>query len=294
MAARVSDEPRTGEGGSSTASNTQTLSRGGELQAGRARSSSPRTALLEVAHPGTHPIHLPPPPMVAPPRGTPRTPISPVTLGGKGYSRGRCPVSRFPWILRSVKLPRFLTHNGNSPDSRLFARDSCVRLARFPSSDGIGPVSLLPWRNRCVRLARFPSSDGTDPVSPLPWMDRPQRLDRFPSSDGIGPLRLLFLRDSCVRLDRFPSSDGIGPLRLLVLSKIPVRLDRFPSSGGSVPFNPRLARRMTKTRGGVPPVEIPCQLDIGVVAFQLRVPVPRRVSFSPQRTLQSLMSPVFV
>ena len=39
---------------------------------------------------------------------------------------------------------------------------------------------------------------------------------------------------------------------------------------------------------------IPCQLDIAVVAFQLRAAVPRRVSFSPQRTLQSAMSPVFV
>ena len=82
-------------------------------------------------------MNMPPPPMVAE-----------VTLEGKGYSRGRCPVSRFPWIRRSVKLPRFLTHNGNSPDSRLFARDSCVRLDRFPSPDGIGPVRLLLLRYR--------------------------------------------------------------------------------------------------------------------------------------------------
>ena len=39
---------------------------------------------------------------------------------------------------------------------------------------------------------------------------------------------------------------------------------------------------------------IPFQPDIAVVAFQLRVPVPWRVSFSLQRTLQSAMSPVFV
>ena len=46
---------------------------------------------------------------------------------------------------------------------------------------------------------------------------------------------------------------------------------------------------------GVPALlEIPCQLDIAVDAFQLRVAVPRRVSFNPQRTLQSAMSPVFV
>ena len=49
------------------------------------------------------------------------------------------------------------------------------------------------------------------------------------------------------------------------------------------------------TRAGVPDKKIPLQPDIGVVAFQLtRVAVPRRVSFSPQRTLQSAMSPVFV
>ena len=39
---------------------------------------------------------------------------------------------------------------------------------------------------------------------------------------------------------------------------------------------------------------IPLQIDIAVDAFQLRVLVPRRVSFSPQRTLQSAMRPVFV
>ena len=76
-----------------------------------------------------------------------------------------------------------------------------------------------------------------------------------------------------------------------------VRLGRFASSGGSVPFSGgELPRTMliTTTRCGVPPSEIPRQLDIAVVAFQLREPVPRRVSFSPQRTLQSAMSPVFV
>ena len=205
MAARVSDAPRTGDGGSRTASSTQTLSPGGVPQLGSPRSSSPTTALVAVAHEGTHPIHIPPPPMVAE-----------VTLEGKGYSRGRCPVSRFPWMEKCVKLFRFSTHRGNSPDSWLFRRCSRKRLVRFPSSDGIDPVSPLSLRCSCVRLDRFPSSDGIDPVSPLLWMDRSQRLDRFPSSDGIGPLRLLFLRASCVRLDRFPSSDGIGPLRLLV------------------------------------------------------------------------------
>ena len=48
------------------------------------------------------------------------------------------------------------------------------------------------------------------------------------------------------------------------------------------------------TRCGVPPLPIPDQLVIAVVAFQFRVPVPRRVSFNPQRTLQSATSPVFV
>ena len=48
------------------------------------------------------------------------------------------------------------------------------------------------------------------------------------------------------------------------------------------------------TRWGVPDKKIPPQADIAVVAFHLREPVPRRVSFSPQRTLQSATSPVFV
>ena len=68
-------------------SSIQTLSPGGVPQEGRSRFSSPMTALLEVAHPGTHPIHMPPPPMVAP-----------MILEGRGLSRGRCPVSRFPWM----------------------------------------------------------------------------------------------------------------------------------------------------------------------------------------------------
>ena len=68
-------------------SSIQTLSPGGEPQLGRPRFSSPTTALLEVAHEGRHPMNMPPPPMVAE-----------VTLDGKGYSKGRCPVSRFPWM----------------------------------------------------------------------------------------------------------------------------------------------------------------------------------------------------
>ena len=138
-------------------SSTQTLSPGGVPQEGKARSSSPRTALLEVAHEGTHPIHMPPPPMVAL-----------VTLEGKGYSRGRCPVSRFPWMVKSVKLPRFSTHKGNSPDSWLFDRSSCVRLDRSASSDGMTPVRLFSLRYSWVRLESCPSSGGIDPVSLLP------------------------------------------------------------------------------------------------------------------------------
>ena len=183
-------------------SSTQTLSRGGVLQAGRARSSSPMTALLEVAHPGTHPIHLPPPPMVAE-----------VTLEGKGYSKGRCPVRRFPWMEKCVKLPRFSTHRGNSPDSRLSPSNNLCRVEMPPSSDGIGPLSPLLSRYRC------------------------ERLGRFPSSDGIDPIRLLPPRFSCVRLGRFPSSGGIDPIRLWPLRFSSARLDRFASSGGRLPFS---------------------------------------------------------
>ena len=95
-----------------------------------------------------------------------------------------------------------------------------------------------------------------------------------------------------------PSSGGIDPVRLLPVMLNCVKLGRFLSSGGSVPFNglgevaPRM--RIAWTRVGVPDKLIPRQLDIAVVAFQLREPVPRSVSLSPQRTLQSAMRPVFV
>ena len=75
------------------------------------------------------------------------------------------------------------------------------------------------------------------------------------------------------------------------------RLGRFASSDGSVPFSGlgEVSRmKIPPTRCGVTVNLIPTQLDIAVDAFQLREPVPRRVSFSPQRTLQSAMRPVFV
>ena len=113
-------------------SSIQTLSPGGVPQLGSPRFSSPLTAVVAVAHEGTHPIHMPPPPMVAE-----------VTLEENGYSRGRCPVIRFPWMENCCKLLRLSTHNGNSPDSRLFARSRYVRLGRFPSWVGIDPVRLF-------------------------------------------------------------------------------------------------------------------------------------------------------
>ena len=109
----------------------------------------------------------------------------------------------------------------------------------------------------------------------------------------------MLLKFSVVRFWRFPSSGGIDPVRLLLEMARFVRLGRFPSSGGSVPVSglgligPPMMR-IAMMRSGVPPEVIPCQLDIAVVAFQLRGPVPRRVFLTPQRTLQSAMSPVFV
>ena len=83
-------------------SSTQTLSPGGVPQLGRPRFSSPMTILLEVAHEGIHPMNMLPPPMVAlPTRETPKIDVTTLLiLAGKGYSRGRCPVSRFPWMLK--------------------------------------------------------------------------------------------------------------------------------------------------------------------------------------------------
>ena len=303
-------------------SSTQTLSPGGEPQLGRSRFSSPLTALVEVAHVGTHPIH-----MFSPPVGSPETlPISTrITLAGKGYSKGRCPVSRFRWMLNSPNLLRFSIHNGNSPDSRLCARNNTIRLDRLPSWDGIGPLSMLLWICSCVRLVRLPSCVGIDPVRLLPLryscvrlVRLPScvgidplillllrfivvRLDRLPSCVGIDPLILLLLRFIVVRLDRFPSWVGIDPVRLLLTMLRCVRLDRFPNSAGRLPFSSpgmmgiRFAVKLILvTRGGVPATVIPCQFDTAVVAFQLRVMVPRKVSFPAQRASQSATSPVLV
>ena len=119
-------------------SSTQTLSRGGELQAGRSRFSSPVTgASGSVAHEGIHPMNMLPPPMAAR-----------LILVGNGLSRGMCPVSRFSLMLIWSKLLMSSTHNGNSLDSRLLARNKYCRLEISPSSDGIGPVRLLLLRYR--------------------------------------------------------------------------------------------------------------------------------------------------
>ena len=143
---------------------------------GRPRFSSPKTGVFVVAHEGTHPMKLFPPPMVAE-----------VTLEGKGFSRGRCPVSRFPWMVNNVKLLRSSTHNGNSPDSWLFARYNCCSVEIPPSSDGMGPLRLLLLRFSCMRLGRFASSFGIDSVRLLPVMRMYVTLGRFPSSGGSVP-----------------------------------------------------------------------------------------------------------
>ena len=78
---------------------------------GSPRSSSPKTRVLVVAHEGRHPIHM----LVS----SVEMPIlAKTTVEGKGYSRGRFPVSRFLVMSIRCKLLRFETHNGNSPDSR--------------------------------------------------------------------------------------------------------------------------------------------------------------------------------
>ena len=101
----------------------------------------------------------------APGRSPTTLPISArFTLEGKGYSRGKCPVSRFPWIWIRTKLPMFSTHNGNSPDSRLLSRYNLCRVEIPPSSDGIGPLSPLFSSRSSVRLERLPSSGGISPV----------------------------------------------------------------------------------------------------------------------------------
>ena len=78
-------------------------------------------------------------------------------------------------------------------------------------------------------------------------------------------------------------------------------MDRFPNSVGRLPFSRPGMKGITVpvklilvTRGGVPATVIPCQLDTAVVAFQLRVMVPRKVSFPAQRASQSATSPVLV
>ena len=174
-------------------SSTQTLSPGGEPQLGRPRFSSPLTTVLVVAHEGRHPMNMFPPPMVAlpvsvAPGGLARM-TTLLTLAGKGYSRGRCPVRRFPWMSITRKTLWSSTHNGNSPDSRLFASCSVVRLVMFPSSGGMGPVRLLFCNSSCWRLVMFPSSGGIGPLRLLLASHRFLRLDRFLSSGGRLPFR---------------------------------------------------------------------------------------------------------
>ena len=140
-------------------SSTHTLSPGGEPQLGRPRFCSPAMGASGFgAHEGRHPMNLLPPPMTAE-----------VMLAGNGLSRGICPVSRFSLMLIWSKLLMSSTHNGNSPDSRLFARYKYCRLEISPSSDGIGPVRLLLLRYSCVSLIRLPSSGGIGPLRLLLW-----------------------------------------------------------------------------------------------------------------------------
>ena len=124
------------------------------------------------------------------------------------------------------------------------------------------------------------------------------RLARFPSSGGIDPVRLLPSKYSSWRLARFPSSGGIDPVSLLLPMPSTKSADSCPRSGGIVPFSGSgevgVRMRIPRTRFGVPEISIPVQLDIAVVAFQLRAAVPRSVSLASQRALQSAMSPVFV
>ena len=248
-------------------SSSQTLSPGGEPQLGRPRFSSPRTALVAVAHEGRHPMNMLPPPMAAL-----------LIPARKGYSRGKCPVSRFSRMVNCCKLPRFSTHRGNSPDSRLFCRSRCVRLDRFPSSGGIDPVRLLPSRRRYWRLERLPSWGGIDPVRRLLSCST-QSLERLPSWGGIDPVRLLLEMDRTCNSVRFPNSAGSLPFSGLSPGR----------RGDIVEMN-----LIVVTRDGVPDTVIPCQPDIAVVAFQLRMAVPLRVSLAAQRALQSATRPVFV
>ena len=103
------------------------------------------------------------------------------------------------------------------------------------------------------------------------------------------------------RLESCLSSGGIDPVRLLVMTDMLCNSVRFPNSAGSLPFSRpgmtgfRLPMKLILvTRGGVPATVIPCQFDTAVVAFQLRVMVPRKVFFPAQRASQSATSPVFV
>ena len=265
---------------------------------GISRFSSPMTSLLEVAHEGRHPIH-----MFSAPGGSPPTlPMRHLgTPARMGLSRGRCPVSRFPWILKSCKLFRFATHRGNSPDSRLYSSRNPSREEMPPSSDGIGPVRLFSPRYSIPRLERFASWGGIDPVRLLLWRFSCVRLERFASWGGIDPVRLFPCKVSSWRLERFASWVGIDPVRLLCWTSRRCKAVRFPNSVGRLPFSfPEMEGRIFErnpilvTRGGVPATVIPCQFDTAVVAFQFSVIVPRKVSFAAQRASQSATSPVLV
>ena len=187
-----------------------------------------------TAHPGIHPINR-----VGSPGGSAVTlPIfASLILAGRGFSRGRCPVSGFRWMVKVCKLLRSFTHSGNSPDSMLFARANHVSPDKSPSSDGISPDSMLFWSCSRWRLERLPSSFGIDPVSMLLPRNSSWRLERLPSSFGIDPVSMLSVKCSCRRLERLPSSFGIDPVSIASVTTRYRRLARLPSSFGIDPVN---------------------------------------------------------
>ena len=83
-----------------------------------------------------------------------------------------------------------------------------------------------------------------------------------------------------------------------------MRAERFPRLAGSVPVRilapgrwrsgPKRLKLISVTRWGVPDNVILSQLPIATVPPQLRVAVPRSVSFAAKRASQSATSPGLV
>ena len=90
------------------------------------------------------------------------------------------------------------------------------------------------------------------------------------------PVRLFPDNRSASRLERPPSSAGMVPVSEFRLRSKCVSPNSRPRYSGMLPSSPSLASSSRVTRLGVPLTVTPSHAVMVVVAFQLRVAVPRQ------------------